>query len=283
MLIDPAFARQYLTHWVQTCGCAVKIGLIGNGAIARTLSKFCAARSEDFEIVGAICRGSGGTSVGTHPLKASVSELLAVGPEVIIECAGPAAVTAHAVTILERGVNLIIVSTGSLADDLLLRSVREAVSRSSSRISLPAGALAGIDALSAARLAGLTAVALQSSKPPWAWSGTAAEKEFALESLARPTVIFEGDAREAAITFPKNANVAATAALAGIGFDRTRVRLIADPGLTQNLHRLEAAGAFGELTIEVRAHPAADNMKTSLLAALSVMRLLDNEASGVAI
>ena len=85
------------------------------------------------------------------------------------------------------------------------------------------------------------------------------------------------------MTFPKNANVAATAALAGVGFEQTRVMLVADPAVTQNVHRLEAAGAFGAMTLEIHANPSPDNPKTSHMAALSIMRVLENEASAIVI
>jgi aspartate dehydrogenase len=247
------------------------------------LSDFCAARPEAFEVIGALVLQSEATSIGPHRLTASLEQLLAARPDLIVECAGHAAVAAYATTILNSGVDLIIASTGSLADELLLTSIRESLQTSSAQVRLPAGALPGVDALSAARLGGLTAVCLQSSKPPSAWAGTAAEAAYELDALKAPTLIFEGDARKAAITFPKNANVAATAALAGLGFERTWVRLVADPALSQNVHRLEVQGLFGEMTLEVRAHPAPDNPKTSYLAALSIMRLLENETAGIAI
>ena len=78
-------------------------------------------------------------------------------------------------------------------------------------------------------------------------------------------------------------HLAATAALAGIGFEKTKVTLIADPGVTQNVHRLEADGAFGSLRLEIFANPSPDNPKTSHMAALSIMRLLDHEASAIVI
>ena len=104
-----------------------------------------------------------------------------------------------------------------------------------------------------------------------------------LSAITASTVIFSGTARAAALAFPKNANVAATAALAGIGFEKTKVTLIADPGITQNVHRLEADGVFGALRLEIYANPSPDNPKTSHMAALSIMRLLDHEATAIVI
>jgi aspartate dehydrogenase len=150
-------------------------------------------------------------------------------------------------------------------------------------VKLPAGALPGVDALAAGKLAGLSKVTLRSSKPPRAWKGTPAEQTHDLEAITAPTVIFSGNARQAALTFPKNANVAATAAIAGMGFEATTVQLVADPGVTQNVHHLEAEGAFGRLNLKIEANPSPDNPKTSHMAALSIMRVLANEAAAIVI
>ena len=130
---------------------------------------------------------------------------------------------------------------------------------------------------------GLDKVELRSSKPPCAWAGTPAEDVHDLKSINVSTVIFEGNARDAARLFPKNANVAATAALAGVGFERTQVVLVADPDTRLNSHRLEAEGGFGRMVLDIQANPSPDNPKSSLMAALSVMRLLEHQDAGIVI
>ena len=261
----------------------VKIALIGNGSIAKLVAQFCATRESRLQVVAALALAGDNTSAGRHPVVHTLAELLAFAPDVVVECAGHSAVAAHAVAVLEAGFDLIIVSTGSLADAALWDSVRAAAERSTACVKLVAGALPGIDALSAAKLAGLTKVALRSTKPPQAWKGTPAEKTHNLDAITTPTMIFSGNARQAALTFPKNANVAATAALAGLGFEATTVELVADPGVTQNVHRLEAEGAFGSMTLQINANPSPDNPKTSHIAALAIMRLLENEAASIVI
>jgi aspartate dehydrogenase len=261
----------------------VKLALIGNGAIARLVTQFCANRAGRFQIAAALGLASDTVSVGAHPIVQTLPELLAFKPDLVVECAGHGAVKAYAAPILDAGIDLVIVSTGSLADAALWETVKAAAERSIAHLKLPAGALPGVDALSAAKLAGLSAVTLRSAKPPKAWKGTPAENTHDLDAITSSTVIFSGNARQAALTFPKNANVAATAALAGLGFEATTVMLVADPGVTQNVHRLEATGAFGSMVLEIHANPSPDNPKTSHMAALSIMRLLENEATAIVI
>ena len=261
----------------------MKIALIGNGAIAKLVAQFCGARPTKYNVTAALVLPTDVTSVGAYPVVQTLAELLATKPDLVVECAGHSAVKAYGAAILNAGVNLVVVSTGSLADQTLWDEISHAAENSTAQLKLPAGALPGVDSLAAGKLAGIEHVELKSSKPPKAWAGTPAEKTHDLANIPVPTVIFRGTAREADLAFPKNANVAATAALAGIGFEKTKVSLIADPSVTQNVHRLEADGAFGSLRLEIYANPSPDNPKTSHMAALSIMRLLEHEAAAIVI
>jgi aspartate dehydrogenase len=192
--------------------------------------------------------------------------------DIVVEVASHAALAQYGAAALQQGSDLVIASIGALADETLWQSLQQAAA-TRAKILLPAGAVAGIDALAAARLGGLDSVRYSSRKPPASLS----------EALPpdRESIVFEGNARDAALQFPRNANVAATIALAGIGFEKTEVRIIADPTPTQNVHVLEARGAFGSFSMAIAGRPLPGNPKSSNLTAMSVLRCIQNRQSSI--
>ncbi|WP_321838060.1 aspartate dehydrogenase [Pseudomonas kulmbachensis] len=204
-------------------------------------------------------------------------------PDLLVECAGHRAIEEHVLPALERGIPCLVVSVGALSEVGLVERLEAAAERGQTYIQLLPGAIGGIDALSAAKVGGLDSVSYTGRKPARAWKNTPAEQVCDLDSISDATVIFQGSAREAARLYPKNANVAATLSLAGIGLDRTLVTLIADPSSEENVHHFEARGAFGGFEMSLRGKPLLANPKTSALTVYSVVRALGNHAHVISI
>lgn len=196
----------------------------------------------------------------------------------VLECAGHVAIGERVIPLLRAGTECAIVSTGALADNELRAAFDDAAADGGVRPILLCGAVGGLDALSAAVEGGLDEVLYVGRKPVEGWRNTPADARGILRDLKTAVTIFDGTASDAARQYPKNANVAASVALAGVGFERTQVRLVADPAATRNTHTLYARGAFGELNIEIAASPSERNPKTSALTAYGAIGFLRRRA-----
>lgn len=254
-----------------------RTALIGCGAIGQEILAQLDAAGGLGRVAGVLERPHNlertqAVAAGGYPVVTEIDALLRTEPEIVVECAGHSAVRSYGAAVLRGGIDLVIAATGCLADRRLAAELMDAA-HGGGRLLIPSGAVAGIDGLLAARES-LTTVTYQSSKPPVAWRGTPAEKLIDLGAVTAPTPFFEGSAREAALGYPQNANVGVTIALAGIGLERTRVRLVADPGLNDPLGVIEADGALGKFRFEILAYAAPDNPKTSRLTAYSLLLAL---------
>lgn len=201
----------------------------------------------------------------------------------VLECAGHRALNEHVLPALTRGTECAILSIGALAEKGMPERLAAAAKQGATQLHLLAGAIGGIDAIAAARLAGLDSVTYSGRKPPAGWRGSAAQEMVDLDSIKVPVLILKASAREAAALYPKNANVAATVALAGLGLDQTQVELFADPTITENIHEIVMHGAFGEMSLSMKGRPLKENPKTSVLTVMAALRFLQNKAATVTI
>jgi len=259
----------------------MKIGIIGAGAIGQYVADRLAERGLGPHVVLIRSDPAGGIMDGVPRVRAV--EDLPEGITLMVDCAGHAGLAAHGCAILERGIGLITVSLGALADPALADALADAARKGGAQLHLASGAIGALDSLQAARVGGLDEVTYIGRKPPLGWRGSPAEQRLDLEALAAAAVHFEGTAREAAIAYPKNANVAAAVALAGAGFDATRVQLVADPSVTANIHEIHATGAFGRFTFRIEGKTLPDNPRSSALAAMSAIAAIEREIAPVTI
>jgi aspartate dehydrogenase len=262
----------------------LRLAFIGWGAIARTAAEMLGGSA--VEIV-AVATTDNSVPRENSPASArritSPDELAATESHVVAEAASRDAVEPWGRATLGAGADFIVSSVSAFADARVLDALRDVASSTGSQLCIQPGAVAGIEALAAARLMGIDAVEHRIVKPPRAWAGTPAEQLCDLDSLAEPAVFFSDSASEAASQFPKNANVAMTTALAGIGPERTKIALVADPTATTNRHEVTAHGAFGQLNVVIANQPLPANPKTSAMAALSLVRSIENRVAPIVI
>lgn len=185
--------------------------------------------------------------------------------QLVVEAASQEALRDLAPRALARGLPVIALSVGALADAAFLEECTRLARAHGGRLLVPSGAVAGLDAVRAAAEAGLDEVMLVTAKPP---------AGFGLTDVHEARVLYEGPADEAIRRYPKNVNVAAALSLAGIGVQRTRVRIVADPALTRNTHTIVARGPFGRLECRVENEPSPANPASSYLASLAALALL---------
>jgi aspartate dehydrogenase len=255
----------------------MKIALIGFGGIGRTVAEHLAGDS-DIEFVAVAARESQRGPVhallGAVPVVDSAPGLLSLDPELVVECASHAAFRQYAEPVLGAGVDLIAVSIGVLADEGYRE--RTLAAAAGAVLEIPSGAIGAIDAIAAARHAGLSRVAYVTRKNPRAWSGTPAESMIDLSTVREPELFFDDTAERAALLFTEKANVTATLSLAGIGFRETRVQFWVDPAVGKSIHHIEAEGACGTLKIDLANNMAPVDGKASWLTAMSIVRAVRN-------
>ena len=251
----------------------VKLAIAGFGAIGRALAEKLLAGIPGLAL----------SAVGSRDLdraRAALPRTVAVVPveelaghaEVVVECAPASALTAIATPALEAGRTLVVLSCGAL---LRNEHLIELAARSGGRIVVPTGALLGLDAVLAAAEGVIHSVRMTTRKPPAGLAGAPfiVEHGIDLDGVTEPKLIFEGSARDAAIGFPANVNVAVALSLAGIGPDLTRIAIWADPTVTRNTHLIEVDSDAARLTMTIENIPS-DNPRTGRITAQSVVALL---------
>ncbi|MEM3613524.1 MAG: aspartate dehydrogenase [Candidatus Micrarchaeaceae archaeon] len=261
---------------------SLSVGLIGCGAIGTVLAQAIdRGQAGDTCLLVIFDRNIERAKNLAHRLKSkpkvakSFKELIECDDvNLIIEAASQEAVKAYAVDVLRAGKDLMIMSVGALVDSGLLSEISRTAKESGRKVYIPSGAIAGLDGLKASAIGKIEGVTLTTRKPVEGLMDNPHFMEKTGGKVEKPTVVYEGPAIEACKLFPANVNVAATLSLAGIGAEKTVVRVVADPTISRNIHEIEVKGDFGELRVRVENVPSAENPKTSFLAALSAIATL---------
>lgn len=254
----------------------VNICVIGCGAIGTTIAR----ATEEMPEIGVVYLTDRSKECATrlqekmHKVR-YVPDIVPILGDIrlVVEAASQDAARYYVPLALSAGVDVLLMSVGVFQDEEFQTDVFRLAKRKNARVYIPSGAIAGIDALSAAAIAGIDEVTLTTTKPPSAFASNPylESRGIVASEIRERTELFSGSAREAVRHFPQNINVAATISLAGIGFEKTRIRIVCDPQVQTNEHHLKAKGKFGELDTVTRNVPSPRNPKTSYLAALSAI------------
>jgi aspartate dehydrogenase len=192
--------------------------------------------------------------------------------DMVIECAPSKLLRFIVAPFVKSGKTAVVLSAGALLEN---EDLIELARQNGGQIVVPTGALIGLDAVTAAAVGKITSIRMVTRKPVRGLAGAPyiVENKIDIEQITEPLRIFEGTAREAAKGFPANLNVAVALSLAGIGPDRTRLEIWADPSLTRNVHRVEVESDSARFSVSIENIPS-ENPKTGLITALSVIAYL---------
>lgn len=261
------------------------IGIVGCGAIGRALLTAVESKKLSVRIAGVASRTEKSareflSTMASPPPYLALPELIAAS-DLVVEAAGGPVVPDLAAEVFAAGKDLMVISAGALLDhpEVIARS-----RQTGCRLFVPSGAIAGLDGIKSACAGNITHVTMTTRKPPQGLEGAPylVQNAISLVGLKEEKEIFSGTAREACKGFPANVNVSAAVSLAGIGPDKTRIRILAVPGLQRNCHDIEVEGEFGRLHVHIENVPS-ENPRTGKLTALSIIRAVQDVADTVRI
>lgn len=254
----------------------LRIGMIGHGAIGKDVLRAW----ETGELEGSTCsailvrRPRDDQPPQSPPVYSNPDGFFSHPMEAVLEIAGHQAVRDHAMRVLESGADLIVTSVGAFSDATFFQRVMDAAKTAGKRVIVPSAGVGALDMLAAAAQGGLDEVVMTVRKDAESWKGTAAEDSHDLAALEGPTLLFDGTAREGAAAYPQNVNISAAVALAGIGLDRTRLRIFAEPGEHPHVVEVEARGRFGSFHFREDVVVSEENRKTGIIVAMAIVKTL---------
>ncbi len=198
---------------------------------------------------------------------------LAAVADVVVECAPASTFAEVAGPAVDRGRVFLPISVGALLRHMdLIDRARE----TGAQILVPTGALIGLDAVRAAAEGTIQEARLVTRKPPGGLAGAPYLEQhgISLDGLTEAKKVFDGSARDGAVGFPANVNVAAALSLAGIGPDATRLEIWADPAVTRNTHTITVEADSARFTMTIENVPSEENPRTGKITALSIIAVL---------
>lgn len=252
---------------------SLRVAIAGFGTIGRAVAARLQAGLPGLVLAAVGVRDPAAPPAGVPPgvILAKLGDL-AAHAGIVVECAPASVLPAIAEPALRAGRTVVVLSCGALLARMDLVDLARA---HGGRILVPTGALLGLDAVVAAAEGSIQGVRMITRKPPGGLEGAPylVERGIVLAGLAEPLRVFEGTARDAARGFPANVNVAVALSLAGIGPDRTRLEIWADPAVTRNTHTIEVEADSARFRVTIEGVPS-ENPRTGRITPLSVIALL---------
>ena len=255
----------------------MNVGIVGFGSIGSEVAKALINGVEDFSLYGITSRSKSNAQERIAKLDKNIKiydlETLVDNCEIIIDCAPKAAFRDIATKCINKERKLITVSGSGILDNL---DLEELAKTKNSQIILATGAILGLDALRAAAESNINSVTMTTRKPPNALSNApfVINNNIQLNNLLEPKLIFKGSATEGAKAFPANVNVAAAVGLAGIGANKTKLEIWADPNLKRNTHKVQVDSDSAIFEMSIQNVQTPENPGTGKITGLSVIACL---------
>lgn len=259
-----------------------RVAIAGLGAIGLKVARAFDTGLPGLTLVAVAGRDKGRTlsqaaNLACAPSVTDAAALAGIA-DIVVDCAPSASFAALAASVVDAGRMLITVNAGALLRHMdLVDRARD----TGARIVVPTGALLGLDAVRAAAEGTIASVTMVTRKPPGGLEGAPylVERGISLAGLTQATCVFEGNAVDGARGFPANVNVAAALGLAGIGPERTRLQIWADPSIERNMHSIEVEADSARFSLRIENVPSDENPRTGRITALSVIACLRGLAS----
>lgn len=252
----------------------VGVSLIGSGAMAKTLAIYygkgrlpqCQFRyimSSELGRAREVANLFSYNTMGTDNIEDITRD---EETKIVVEASSQKAVRDYALQIIKSKKKLVVMSVGAFSDSSLLKLITETSAENEIGVYIPSGAIGGLDAIRSAMIDEVSSVSLETRKSPQSL-GIDNQNE-------QETLIFEGSAKEAVKLYPNNVNVSAILSIVSLGFEKTKVKIVSDKSVKDNIHTITASGSFGEMKFVLSNRKSPLNPKTSHLAVLSLIRTL---------
>ena len=254
----------------------MRVGIAGLGAIGKAVAIALTKGMPNVGLTAVAARDQDKARawLAAHDIEAAVVSLVEFPShaDLVVECAPGAILGEICTPMLKAGRRVMVLSAAAL---LSRPELIELARLHGGQIIVPSGALLGLDAVTAAAEGSIQSVRMITRKPPGGLAGAPhlERNNISVAGLTAAKLVFSGNAREAALGFPANVNVAAALSLAGIGPDRTTIKIWADPNVTRNCHSIEVVSDAATFTVSIENIPS-ENPKTGRITAQSVLAAL---------